>query len=721
MKFKNYIKVVAITMVACALLQAEVVVHANEQQPHAKNDAAAITYQGLNIFQAANQGKLAILTHLVEVDHVDVNASNKDGYKPIACAAYFFEASKLPIIKYLVEHGADVNANNSFALLDPLKWFRGKLELVKYLIEHGADINAMTENHETALYLTTQRWLDFDITQYLVEHGAQINIATKQNKTALSNALRYYAYNPNTALYLLQHDAQATDEDLLLATQYKNIELMQLLNKNGAKNFNATNQYNQTPLTISLDDFSATYMTNNETKHIICPSSVAFTKFLIDQGANVNQANQEGATPLIKATQKNTIPFLQLLLDHGAHINTQDLQGNTALIEAVKRKSLMLVQFLINHSADTTIINKEGKTALQIAHELNLAQIENYIQTVHNNTHQAPPNILEKTPYETTYQGLDIFQAVQHNNMQAVQYLVETNHVNVNIQNEDGNCPIQMMNNNNWKIIQYLIEHGANINHRNTYGFSIIYFCLYDTTRLQYLIEHGAEYNISLINLAIITSQFEAAKTLILNMQNINHQDSDGNSLIILALRLKDPDFIKAIIQKGANVNLRNNNGQTVLMQTIPFTKKIIHLSVKNNEKIPHDISEYTYTNLPIAEILLEHHAQTNIQDINGDTALILATKRCPGLEKFLQKNPATTLQDLQEQLQKILTTNPSPTATDWQKAGNQLVDLRFIQLLLDHHANPTIRNKDGKTALDIAKEQNNRILVELFEQAKTQ
>jgi ankyrin repeat protein len=42
-------------------------------------------------------------------------------------------------LNYLIEHGADIQANNNYAV----RWasVNGHLEVVKYLVEHGAIVN----------------------------------------------------------------------------------------------------------------------------------------------------------------------------------------------------------------------------------------------------------------------------------------------------------------------------------------------------------------------------------------------------------------------------------------------------------------------------------------------------------------------------------------------------------------------------------------------------
>ena len=89
------------------------------------------------------------------------------------------EAGNLPIIRYLVEHGADLNRGGS---LDAAVQ-AGNLPIVRYLVEHGANINDL-------------RFLDvaveagnFPLVRYLVEHGADVRVADASGWTALFRAV----------------------------------------------------------------------------------------------------------------------------------------------------------------------------------------------------------------------------------------------------------------------------------------------------------------------------------------------------------------------------------------------------------------------------------------------------------------------------------------------------------------------------------------------------
>jgi ankyrin repeat protein len=74
--------------------------------------------------------------------------------------------SHLDTLHYLVEHGANIHADNEFALC--VSAMGGKLDAVKYLVECGADIHV---NHDMALRFSIQN-SHKDVMEYLIKRGS---------------------------------------------------------------------------------------------------------------------------------------------------------------------------------------------------------------------------------------------------------------------------------------------------------------------------------------------------------------------------------------------------------------------------------------------------------------------------------------------------------------------------------------------------------------------
>jgi ankyrin repeat protein len=60
-----------------------------------------------------------------------------------------------------------------------------------------------------------------------------------------------------------------------------------------------------------------------------CDDHATILQYLIDQGAILNRADNDGATPVYISAQKNSPECLALLLQHGADANRANIDGGT--------------------------------------------------------------------------------------------------------------------------------------------------------------------------------------------------------------------------------------------------------------------------------------------------------------------------------------------------------------------------------------------------------
>lgn len=90
-------------------------------------------------------------------------------------------------------------------------------------------------------------------------------------------------------------------------------------------------------------------------------------RMLVEQGARVNARNDEKQTPLMRLDDDSPPELAEYLLNAGAKVNAVDKEGSTALMKAAKYASAEIVRLLINAGADVNAADKKGWTALMHA------------------------------------------------------------------------------------------------------------------------------------------------------------------------------------------------------------------------------------------------------------------------------------------------------------------------------------------------------------------
>ena len=195
------------------------------------------------------------------------------------------------------------------------------LEIIQLLIEYGADVNARDMNGETPLFKSVQRgyhnperYKNLPLATKLCEYGANVMICTNEGTSPLHMC---GSSKLITLLLVLNHaDVSAFDNQrqtpIYDSVRNGNMESFLIHVENGA-------------------DLSNVDIEGETLLHLAVSTSIDITKFLLDNGANINAVNTRGFTPLIVATVSKELPAAMLLWERGADLEIKDQYGRSAL------------------------------------------------------------------------------------------------------------------------------------------------------------------------------------------------------------------------------------------------------------------------------------------------------------------------------------------------------------------------------------------------------
>jgi hypothetical protein len=122
---------------------------------------------------AADSGNLEVVRILIDYDPTYINAGSESGWTPLLMASEGRNSKDGSVVRFLLEHGADINVVNQFGRT-PLHEAShyGPLEVVRLLLEHGADVETKNEFGGTALQIAAKMERD-EVVELLREHGAK--------------------------------------------------------------------------------------------------------------------------------------------------------------------------------------------------------------------------------------------------------------------------------------------------------------------------------------------------------------------------------------------------------------------------------------------------------------------------------------------------------------------------------------------------------------------
>ncbi len=239
-----------------------------------------------------------------------LKAALAHGAKPLDELANAIVADDAERVRYLLAHGADVNArflDGTTALTNATRF--GFNDLVTVLIDGKADPNGTDISEWTPLMFAA--WIDDpDIVRQLVKAGAKLELADTNGLTALG-----------------------------VAAQNGKAKALKALVGAGADVNRSIGKAGYTPLMLAS-----------------IASSEDIASFLIAHGADVNAKNAGGVTALMVVAANNTARIGSLLLKSGADPSAKSEDGRTAKTIAEANNSQAMLQLLQSTGA-------QGKTS----------------------------------------------------------------------------------------------------------------------------------------------------------------------------------------------------------------------------------------------------------------------------------------------------------------------------------------------------------------------
>jgi ankyrin repeat protein len=173
-----------------------------------------------------------------------------------------------------------------------------------------------------------------------------------------------------------------------------------------------------------------------------------------DLKADVDQADEQGMTPLFIAAQLSNLEMVRCLVtDLGANVDLASKGGNTPLHSAAQEGHLEVVLCLVKElRADVNKTNQNGCTPVYIAAQ------EGFVNIV-----RCLVEILGADVNQASLNGCTpLYIAAQEGNLGMVQCLVEELSADVNQAAHVGSTPLMIAAERmHHKVVRYLLKHGA--------------------------------------------------------------------------------------------------------------------------------------------------------------------------------------------------------------------------------------------------------------------
>jgi len=396
---------------------------------------------------------------------------------------------------------------------------------------------------------------------------------------------------------------------------------------------------------------------------------------LLKHGADVNAMNEVEETPFLYLIKNKLMTKYYLLnfLDHNVNVNLQDNEGKSILMYLVETNELQLLKILLSYLIfnNRFIINliTFGKNKIPVRSD----KLEELIAKEYSRI---------DIDIEDDMGFTSLMYASRDGNFELASILL-TYKANVNKENSNGYTPLLLSCENDFTHTAKLLlqTQKVEINHRNRNGDTeLTLACQNNNPELvNILLEYHADINIkndknyTPLHIAVSNDRSSTVKTLLEHHADVTAEDTDGNIPLILACQnqnpeimemlleyhsdvhhknklgctgmhyVKDQEMIRILLNYKANINERNNKGDSII-NILCYPKNKKNKKIKNTltyaldhgadiNNINNDnenalIIASANGNMDIINLLLSRHIDFNHVKNNGDSALTVACKQ---------------------------------------------------------------------------------------------
>ena len=417
---------------------------------------------------------------------------------------------------------------------------------------------------------------------------------------------------------------------------------------------------------------------------------LATVRLLLDAHANPMAANRYGVKPLSLAAISGNAAIIEALLKAGADPNTANADGETALMTASRSGSLASVKMLLAHGADPNAKEKWlQETALMWAAAEDHADVVAALAAGGANLDQKSwvtdtPTLLfpesggPNIPFPKGGWTAAMYAARQ--NAKAALAVLAEKGANLNLQDPQGATAMHLaIINLHYDAAALLLDKGADPNIADETGMTALYAVAnmdtlgwiqgrpapalesnaeYDAAGLvNKLIDHGANPNPRLKR-AILKRHHDFLQERVL---------TEGSTPLMRAARFGDAKLARVLLARGADPTLTTKDGTNALM----FAAGVNLAAVRGED--PSLLHPSEDGSIEIIKMLLDRGLDINAANDQGLTALHGAVQRSQG-------------------------------------TGNGTGE-KIIALLVERGAKLNVKDKRGKTPLELARATEGQIL----------
>ena len=581
-----------------------------------------------------------------------LSAANTDGETPLQ---YALLANNIENLKFMLSLLSPDDKNTANSLLFYALQNGANNKTIEQLLQK-ADVKATDADGRTPLDYAVKNNAAPEIIEMLVNAGA--DIAEPQYKHLLVQGLQQN--KPVSYINILTDKGVAVsglDDDGHSVLYYAEVnnypaEIIKKLQDKGAS---WTNADKQTLLKNAAEqgDFGVLKKLSAEQMAEVTDNGRSALQYAYDIGA--------------------TDEIMQYLMDSGADINHQDRDGNTILHDALAKQDIAAAQKFIEKGAAVNVVNNYGKSA--ISYVLTGDKAAEIYDTVWDNI--TADDAMLKMPEG----GVPLWKYLYlQNKWDALKTLF------AKVEN-----PLALVDENGRNAIDLLSQNPDNAEF------------------IELIATHLVDNDVTTLRAVVNQQQADLLRKMKTDKLDMNEQDEYGEILLTSTYKKgTTPDFLQALLDKGADINQQNVEGKNVLdlafaNNNIGMIKFMVEhgadVNKVNNDRIY--LMDCKRDSTELTELFIAHNADVSHVTADGENVLMVAIRNLnmPLIKYALERNVDVNAKD-SEGLTATLYLLKALEQYGAEDEGVRADVLKTLKLLAEHKADLNVRDYDGQTVL---------------------
>lgn len=482
--------------------------------------------------------------------------------------------------------------------------------------------------------------------------------AASSNRTALTVAA--WSGHASIVELLLKKGAKIKKLDLNGAVYNQHREVVDILLRHGAPINNDDDDEYDPPYYSSASDhlsslstFPVSYAPIHWCAHI---GNLELMKLLLAKGADVHSRSAPQAdTPLIIATRAGHASIVRILLDHNAGVNGKNAHSETAMLEACK----------YGYSEITKLLLAKGAS-------LNIPDAESYDIWQYGVGHSRPDCIIpapsRHKEYKTSGGNTAFEYALKYERYDILQLLLDADPASA----LSGKALVPLpfaAKINNVLILLLLLRYGADVNARDKFGRTALYWA--------------------------VTNDCEEMTSILLDeAPEIDASDENGLTPLHIAAQSASPNVLRQLIRNGASLSLTaKSTGKLSSRRNFEMAGR--H---KGSTPLHQAVRWINISNVPL---LIEAGADMEARDARGRTPFFLAVECSRSRSHDDNSHDAWPVAELLISRGAIVDSSDNDGVTPLMRAV-ECWDRKLVQLLLRANADANAVDNNGRSAAHV-------------------